>query len=84
MQGSRVEYRKGECKMSRPIQNARSHLRVALSQVTPQDDAIIVGHMRDALTLLQQEFETEECNELCADRQQHVEPCPHSWVMRNS
>ena len=31
---------------------ARSHLRVALLQVAPSDDPIIVEHIRDALTAL--------------------------------
>jgi hypothetical protein len=38
--------------MSKSIEDAKSHLRVALLQVTPKDDEIIVGHMRDALMLL--------------------------------
>lgn len=33
--------------------DAASHLRVALSQALPSDDQIIIGHMRDALALLE-------------------------------
>jgi hypothetical protein len=41
-------------KVSNTIEDAKSHLRVALSQVHPQDDEIIVGHIRDALRLLEE------------------------------
>ncbi len=34
-------------------QEALDHLRVALKQVAPSDDEIIVGHMRDALAALE-------------------------------
>lgn len=35
------------------IEQAASHLRVALLQATPSDDQIILGHVRDALELLE-------------------------------
>lgn len=37
------------------LDDAISHLSCALGQVVPSDDAIIVGHMRDALELLRTE-----------------------------
>lgn len=36
------------------LDDAISHLSCALGQVVPTDDAIIVGHMRDALALLRE------------------------------
>jgi hypothetical protein len=35
------------------INDAASHLRVALSQVIPQDDRVIIGHIEAALRALQ-------------------------------
>lgn len=37
------------------LDDAISHLTTALRQALPTDDAIIVGHMRDALALLRAE-----------------------------
>ncbi len=34
------------------VTDARHHLQAALAQVVPQDDPIIVGHMRKAYRLL--------------------------------
>ena len=35
------------------VEDARGHLRVALTQAVPADDEIIMGHVRDALALLE-------------------------------
>lgn len=39
--------------MKEDILEALSHLRIALVQVDPSDDQIIVQHMRDAVTALE-------------------------------
>jgi hypothetical protein len=41
---------------------ARAHLRVALAQALPSDDAILVEHMRMARELLDQVLEAARCN----------------------
>ncbi len=50
--GLREGYADGLAAARERTAEARSHLRVALLQVVPSDDEIIMGHMRDALALL--------------------------------
>ncbi len=38
------------------IQEAASELRVALAQTIPSDDQVIVGHVREALRMLERHF----------------------------
>jgi hypothetical protein len=71
------------------IREAASHLRVALVQATPNDDQIIMGHVRQALNMLEAvceaaraaapqngdlEFAKELGIQYCADLVEHGEP----------
>jgi len=43
----------GQAEMFSIMDEAASHLRVALAQTLPTDDQIIMGHVKDALALLE-------------------------------
>lgn len=49
-----------------PIEEAKSHLRVAIAQIIPSDDSVITEHVKAALAALKRdEFSCRICGNQC-------------------